>query len=421
MTSCSSDGSGVSNTDSQNGAHEEVGNPGELDRGPEVESAIDLGLRQQDDSGADGSDEKDGELVDETTDSDIDAQNDPTEQQLDVESDTPELIQDVLTDLDILTGPDVLPDRALDRGFDEEPDLGTELDSDESLDDSGLDAVADLAPDRELDSPDETEIRPPVCESYSDPEPAGTLPLVVNEASGLAVSSFDDTILWTHNDSGGRAEVYAVSEEGELLATAVLSSGSSRDWEDLAGGPCADNNDEHCLYVGDIGDNDRVRSSIAVHMFREPDPRDGDVTVDDVQTAVLTYPEGAQNSEALFVDGNGRLFLLTKVWRTSQLFTSDFNDGVLELITSIDLASSTVTGADLRADGSRLLVRTYSNAFEYQLDGLEFDALGEAESLFVPSSAERQGEAIAYGPSGDYWHVSEGDGPSIYHIRCATE
>jgi len=263
------------------------------------------------------------------------------------------------------------------------------------------------------------------CSDYGEPVARGRLPAEVDEASGLAVSSFDPGILWSHNDdSGGDFDVFAVNGEGGMVAGIDLDGVDFIDWEDMAGGPCPQDASVHCLYIGDIGDNLGARQSLSVYAFPEPDPREGDVEIDDVLAMELTYPDGAHNSEALFVGSDSRVYLLTKEANQFRLYATDFSEGVrvLEYFATVEVPSGAiriVTAADLSADGSRLLVRTYTDAFEYRLDGPVEERLSEIEPSVVPTAFEIQGEAIAYAPEGGYWHVSEGNEPTIYQVSCA--
>jgi len=55
--------------------------------------------------------------------------------------------------------------------------------------------------------------------------------LELSEASGLAVSRRDPSILWSHNDSGNRSALYALSSTGEMLARfeLVLAESEAQD------------------------------------------------------------------------------------------------------------------------------------------------------------------------------------------------
>ena len=44
----------------------------------------------------------------------------------------------------------------------------------------------------------------------------------INEASGLIVSKKNDGILYTHNDSGDKGRIFAVTVEGKLVCKSKL-------------------------------------------------------------------------------------------------------------------------------------------------------------------------------------------------------
>src|SRR2546427_279731 len=74
------------------------------------------------------------------------------------------------------------------------------------------------------------------------------------EASGIAVSRAHPGVLWTHNDSGDSATVYAITLAGNLLATYRVPGATAVDWEDIALGPCPEHAGR-CLFIADTGDN----------------------------------------------------------------------------------------------------------------------------------------------------------------------
>src|SRR4030095_11796189 len=72
------------------------------------------------------------------------------------------------------------------------------------------------------------------------------------------------------------------------------------------------------LYVGDIGDNNHVRSSVVVYRAPEPNvdighpPGNGQM-LGNVDALVLHYPDGAHDAEALAVDPDtGDIVIVTK-------------------------------------------------------------------------------------------------------------
>ena len=307
--------------------------------------------------------------------------------------------------------------------------------------------VADLAPDavamdQVLDAatPDHgqdvvwTDVGLPIpwCPSYGAPEAQGALAPGIVEASGLVVSPRDPEVLWVHNDSGAGAEVFAIDRSGALVATASLVGLTAGDWEDLSAGPCEPGAAERgCLYVGDVGDNLSQRPSVSIHRFTEPEDPSGSLEVQEVTTLHLTYPDGARDCEALVVDGQAQVWLLTKEWGVGvfRLYRAPFEPaaGPVELtfISEHDVTGvpgdfvALVTGADYREDVGRLLVRLYGAALEYRLpQGAGLESLGVAERLVVPSGDEAQGESIAYAPEGGYLHVSEGSAAPLWYVPC---
>src|SRR5688572_29419145 len=91
------------------------------------------------------------------------------------------------------------------------------------------------------------------------------LPGVV-EASGAAASRRHPGVIWTHNDSGDPA-VFAFDAGGKARGRVTVSGATVTDWEDIALGPCPQGS---CLYIADIGDNDRARKQITIYRVPEP-------------------------------------------------------------------------------------------------------------------------------------------------------
>src|SRR5262249_7795728 len=200
----------------------------------------------------------------------------------------------------------------------------------------------------------------------------------ITEASGVVVSRQNPGVLWTHNDSGGQPEAYALSVAGDLLGTFPVEGATNIDWEDIALGP-GPNAGKDDLYLGDIGDNAVARDNVVIYRIPEPTvaatstapatsapPTKGD-------TITLTYPDGPHNAETLIVDPTtGDLFIVTKENdKPSAIFTvpaAELRDGatvtprqVGTLERGTTAASglvSQVTGGDVSADGSVVAIRT---------------------------------------------------------------
>ncbi len=266
------------------------------------------------------------------------------------------------------------------------------------------------------------------CNNYSQPVKTGQLPSALNEASGIVMSSYSNEQFWGHNDSGDSARLYGFNSAGTLLATLSLADPFAFDWEDIARGKCsAQNNLQSCLFVGDIGDNAKVRGNIKIHRIPEQNPLSGNQVITSYSSMTAVYEDGPHNAEALVIDENNDLIILTK--STSKHFNvyraafDSSQTGTFRLVGDVDLSSlpndTQITGADYQIDNKRLIVRTYSYVLEFELTANQtLDDLALVQWRQLPAAIEPQGEAISYGGSADYWQISEGVNASIWHIGC---
>lgn len=234
---------------------------------------------------------------------------------------------------------------------------------------------------------------------------------------------------WVHNDSGDSARFFAMSRSGSLLGTFPLSGVSANDWEDIAIGPKSDGG--NYLYLGDVGDNNAVRSNVSVHRVVEPlSTTSATITSANYATLKLTYPNGARDVEAMFVDPiGGELFLITKRRLVPEVYsvpTSAFDvPGQTVALTSLGTSSKLplfATAADISPDGRFIVVRssTLSNGYLYERSAGQsvFDAL-KGMAFQFPLGSESQGEAIGWAADGkSFFTTSELDGNAAAPIHA---
>lgn len=267
--------------------------------------------------------------------------------------------------------------------------------------------------------------RPPLCTRLSARVTGRVTTAAATELSGLALSRSQARVLWTHNDSGDRARVFAVAPNGRLLADVDVTGAKNVDWEDIAIGPAPGAGD--ALYIGDIGDNKAERSAVVV--YRVPEPRlarGGPRATARAQRLALRYPDGAHNAEALLVDpSSGALVIVTKdssgiarVYVAGHPSTTATT--TVRRAGRLSLGDGeTITAGDVSADGRTLVLRTYDRAFVW--------SLGRGKSLASAMRrrpcaaraellAEGQGEALALtGDGRAFYTVPEGDRPAMRH------
>ena len=233
----------------------------------------------------------------------------------------------------------------------------------------------------------------------------------ISESSGVAASRQFAGVLWTHNDGGNLPYLFATDTLARRLGTWIVVGSDNRDWEDLAAGPCPDGG--HCLYLGDVGDNRQRRSTGRIYRLREPNPDSvpsdsiGETPVTDVLT--FQYPNGPTDVEAMYVATNGDVYLISKGGSGPvmhyRLRTGAWGGDTNHVVTAESLAQfpidpgntrlAGVTGADLSADGHRLVVRTYRELFFYAVD--DTGAVGAGPVTTCPIlGLESQGEGVAW-------------------------
>ncbi len=269
-----------------------------------------------------------------------------------------------------------------------------------------------------------------LCEKYGQAQRAGKIDSnILQEISGMAVSRQYPNILFVHNDSGDGPFIYAVSITGELLGKIKLEGADAVDWEDMDIGPCGKN---ECFYLGDIGDNGFKRKDCAIYQAVVPkidtSKPFGRINLKPVTRFPIAYPDGPHNAEGLAVHPDGTVYVLSKekdgraiVFRFPALTPKAQNKP--NQIGIINLSNGTIdkiTAADFHPTGMRLLLRTYTAAYELPLESKDLtEDIKKGDFRLVPSAMARQNEAIAYDPfRGGYWHVSEGYKPYLYFVGC---
>jgi hypothetical protein len=246
------------------------------------------------------------------------------------------------------------------------------------------------------------------------------------ELSGLVLSRRRPDVLWTHNDSGDRPRVLAVSPSGALLADVAITGAAAVDWEDIAIGRAPGGGD--ALYLADIGDNGTDRADVAVYRVPEPDPAGGGPGGPRASAPAarlgLRYPDGAHDAEALLVDPvSGALAVVTKSFAgESRVYVAARpSAGATTLLrrrARLSLgAGEAVTAGDVSADGRTIVLRTYGRAYVWRRRAGESIAAALARrpcSPRVDLFAEGQGEALALSAHGGaFYTVPEGRDPAI--------
>ena len=140
------------------------------------------------------------------------------------------------------------------------------------------------------------------------------LPDMLNESSALI---YFRNKFWTVNDSDNSAELYGIEpSDGRLSVTIEISNAENVDWEALT-------QDEHCIYIGDFGNNFGNRRDLAIYkipkqemgeqLYQEIDAEKISFSYADQKSFVSNYKKTAYDCEAMICFRDS-IYLFTKSW-----------------------------------------------------------------------------------------------------------
>jgi hypothetical protein len=243
------------------------------------------------------------------------------------------------------------------------------------------------------------------------------------EASGLAVSRRHAGILWSHNDSGNRTELFALDATGAVRARVRVPI-TTRDWEDVSIGRCPAGD---CLYIADIGDNSLARSSVRIYRVPEPALTDAQTAAPEVFTA--SYADGPHNAEALFLAGDAIFIVPRDRAAAGALYRAALPASTTTGMTFARtgrLGLAPVTDAEATPDEASVVVRTSKLAVIYKTADLVRGGSDiHGRHIPIEGMKEPQGEGVALDSQGTLFLASEGKpwhrAGGLVSLKCPSE
>jgi hypothetical protein len=216
------------------------------------------------------------------------------------------------------------------------------------------------------------------------------------ELSGLVVVG--DRML-ALNDGGAQVAVHLL-DAGCQVIDVHTSAVDPYDPEDMAVAG------DGTVWLADTGDNDRNRTTVALLALR-PNGSTG--------VYRLTYPDGPHDAEALLLAPDGTPYLVTKellgasgVYRPASPLV-DGGTVATDRVASVNLTFTgtpggpvgqagqlLVTGGAVAADGSRIALRTYTDAYVWPLTGSDIAGALATPPVRVALPQSPQGEAVSF-------------------------
>jgi hypothetical protein len=245
------------------------------------------------------------------------------------------------------------------------------------------------------------------------------LPEKIEETSGIEFFKND---LLTHNDSGGKPNLYRFTEQGDLINKYLIEGAENNDWEDIA-------QDKNYLYISDSGNNKGKRKNLNILIV---DPKR-----DFKKIGAITFNYRDQqnfekrkkhpfDAEAL-VATQEELVLFSKNRKTSttELYSIPKTSGnyTLSPKKSFDV-QSLITGADYHHRLRLVALVGYIQSgeqFLYTLSSFDMENLKQVKmKKFKLPLDGKQVEAIKIIDQNNFWITSEGEGesfPMLYKIQ----
>jgi hypothetical protein len=261
----------------------------------------------------------------------------------------------------------------------------------------------------------------------------------LDEISGLAASTRDPNLLWTHNDDGA-PRVHALGTDGRDRGYFDIRDAVNVDWEDMTRIPGEDGD---LLVLADIGDNDARRTNVWLYLVPEPEPgADGRFSgeVDPLNWISITYPDGPRDAESIAWDPlQNRLLILSKRDQPPRLYALDGEVALREREATLAFLGevtalrpptlrdqarfggrtpwvSQPTALSISPDGQRAALLTYRSVYLFELPAGGDWATGlQSEPREIVGPAGITEEALVFTADGRaLWISAEGNAPPLF-------
>jgi hypothetical protein len=249
----------------------------------------------------------------------------------------------------------------------------------------------------------------------------------IDESSGIAISRCRADAFWTNNDSGDSPRIFLFNRSGETIATVNISGASAVDWEDIAS---FKRGTECMVLIADTGDNARRRKGYNFYVIREPvmsapsgKQEPVSISTEPELSLAFTYEDGPHDCESVAVDPTDqKVYLVTKEPNECKVYSMPIpakgseEPNIAKAIA--DLKIPFATSMDISPDGTRALILTYGDAYEFTRGSGETWAQAfshEARILKMP--VRKQGESVCYGADGKTLYLtSEGVAQPLWEV-----
>ena len=231
-------------------------------------------------------------------------------------------------------------------------------------------------------------------------------------------------MLWTHNDSGDLARIFAINNNGEHLGVYTIENATNRDWEDIAVGSGPNENEEY-IYVAEIGDN--LSQYDLKYIYRIPEPivdanqAPVNISLGNADVIKYRYPDGSRDAETIMIDPVTKdIYIVSKRENNVRIYLAAYPQSLTDTLSLEQVATLPLTqivAGSISPDGKEILLKNYDYVYYWHrnLQQTIAEALTNNQYYLLPYTREPQGEAICWSYNSDgYYTVSE----EIFNIQA---
>ncbi len=211
----------------------------------------------------------------------------------------------------------------------------------------------------------------------------------IRESSGIVKSRQFEGVYWTLNDSGNPAALYATKRNGELIQKITINGSRNFDWEALG----IDSKNQ--LWIGEIGNNSRLRFDLKVVVVTEPDPFTN-TEAEVIASYPYRYPNENVDAEGLFIV-KGIPYIVSKERERAVLYRFPaLQPNTKQVLVRVgEFADAKfVTGAGISENGTRLAVSTYDALWVYHSTANDLAQMIQETPWYLPHNF--YGEAVCF-------------------------
>ncbi len=265
------------------------------------------------------------------------------------------------------------------------------------------------------------------CTNYGQLTLIAQLPDNLEEVSGIERPNESD-ILWMHNDSGNKSNVFAMDIFGKTAGVIRLKQ-KNKDWEDIT------SDDEGNLYIADFGNNDNKRKNLVVYKVKNEQLTSEEKI--DAEEIKFRYPDQEKfppkkkdrffDAESIFYN-NGYLYIFSKSrvkdrYGETTLYKVRATPGehlailIGKFNTCDDDLSCWITAADISPDKTKVALLNHNTVFVFT--NFEGDNFFEGELKKYNLDHTSQKEGMTFKNNNTLYIVDEkshGSGGNLYEF-----